>query len=477
MAWQDTFAAENWTSAFGEKGPDYNPVIGHRGTDLAIRGGGDLPAWERLTVIDSDYFSGNLGYCIILRADDGCTFGVAHGRRGTRANNGEVLEPGDTIMSMAAGPRSLSQSNVDFPGNQWTGSHAHITLTRGQDVFGDVGLMDARPRIIAAVGRDGGIDYGYGLTTAAQRDAQRALTELGFYDGLIDGEFGEKSVEAMQRYLMSIGLLSSSYEPDGIPGFFYGCAVQDLAKQYGYPGPRDGEPGPETSTGISNWANTIMGEVVPPVVVPPLVTPPKWENTYPNSVEVVSSPNREPRATGSNIGFLIVHGTGNLADHTGYFSRENDRDVAPHLYPRPNGQVKEFVRLGERAWTTGVPLDHQAVTVECESDNTSYTDEQYEAVALIAAFMHVSDVIDGIPCVFKISRQTILGHCEVPGVTSGTFCPGTEKVPNAFDYDRLIKRALELVEPVDMVAVPRAKLEQLLVNATIDSTELAGILA
>lgn len=149
MAWQDAYAAARWTNAFGLKTSGYDPVIGHRGTDLALAGGRELPAWERLTVIGY-YESANLGHCMIAAAADGAVFGIAHLRGGTRADIGRLLVPGEPIAKIASGGTWRSQSDPDFPGLQWDGSHAHITMTRGQSVFGSVGLLDARPRIIAA---------------------------------------------------------------------------------------------------------------------------------------------------------------------------------------------------------------------------------------------------------------------------------------------------------------------------------------
>ena len=180
-----------------------------------------------------------------------------------------------------------------------------------------------------------------------------------------------------------------------------------------------------------------------------------WEKTYPGASVVVPSPNREPRKAGSKIGYVILHGTANPVDHTAYFSRSNERQVAPNEYLRPSGEVKELVRLGERAWTTAVPLDHQAVTFEIESDNTTYTDAQYEALAQFCAWLSKQTVVDGVPVEFKLDRAHVLGHNEVPGVTSGTSCPGK------LDIDRVVKRAQEIVKPtqLDQIVVTRKQLD------------------
>lgn len=289
------------------------------------------------------------------------------------------------------------------------------------------------------------VSAAYGLTTATQRDLQRALTKLGLYSGPVDGVFGENSVKGMQRLLISQGLLATYYTVDGVPGPNYGLALQELAYQYGYRGPMDGIPGANTSNYLSVWAAKVMGEtaVVPPTppVKPPLPIPAAWEKTYPAASSIVRSPNREARKEGAYIRMVIFHGTANPVDHTAYFARQNEREVAPNLYGRPSGEVKECVRLGERAWTTGVAADHNAVTWELESDNTTYTDEQYEAAAQFCAWLSQQEIVDGSPVNFTISRQNIIGHREAPGVTNGTSCPGK------LDLDRIVARALELVAP------------------------------
>lgn len=465
MAWQDSFAQKYWTDAFLATAGRSSP---HRGTDLAYL---TLYAWEELTVENSDLFYTALGNCVTLRAKDGTRFGVAHCRRGTRAANGKVLKPGDVIALAAMGPKSLSQSNANFPGTQWVGAHFHITMTNGADPFsGDYNVLrDARPRIISGGGGGGGgaVNYGFGLTTEAQREIQRALTKLGLYSGDIDGVFGPKSVEGFQRFLKSINLLSSGYLVDGIPGKVYGRAAQVLAQSFGYVGPLDGLPGSDTSSALVKWSMSIMGggPTTPPVVPPPVVVvPPVWEKIYPKSDAVVSSPNRELRKTGSVVGYLILHGTANPVDHTAYFQRRNERQVAPNNYLRPSGEIKEMVRFSERAWTTGVPLDHQAITFEIESDNTTYTDAQYEEIAQYAAWLSQQTKVDGIPVDFKITRQNILGHREVPGVTSGTSCPG------ALDIDRIVRRALEIVKPIEVVSIPKEVLERWLAESKQSSS-------
>lgn len=364
-------------------------------------------------------------------------------------HNGKTLvthtsSKGDTVLALT---NNVKVSHADTINLTFRG----VSRTDGRNVE-RVGLTAWSPD-----GGGGDADYAWGLTTATQRDLQRALTKLKRYDGPIDGEFGSKSVKAMQEELRdSQGLLPKSYDADGIPGINYGTALQKLAQAYGYSGPLDGLPGADTSAKLSIWAAKVNGEATPPVVTPPKPETPKaWEKTYPGASAVVPSPNREPRKAGSKIGYVILHGTANPVDHTAYFSRSNERQVAPNEYLRPSGEVKEFVRLGERAWTTAVPLDHQAVTFEIESNNTTYTDAQYEALAQFCAWLSKQTMVDGVPVEFKLDRAHVLGHSEVPGVTSGTSCPGK------LDIDRVVKRAQEIVKPtqLDQIVVTRKQLD------------------
>lgn len=364
--------------------------------------------------------------------------GTVMGRHEGRTLVSHTSSKGDTVLQLS---NHVKISHADTIGLTFRG----VSRTDGRNV--------ERAGIAAWDGSNAPVDYAWGLTTAAQRDLQRALTKLKRYRGPIDGVFGENSVQAMQEELRDgQGLLPKSYDADGIPGINYGTALQKLAQAYGYSGPLDGLPGADTSAKLSIWASKVNGETAPPVVTPPKPETPKaWEKTYPGASVVVPSPNREPRKAGSKIGYVILHGTANPVDHTAYFSRSNEREVAPNLYARPSGEVKEFVRLGERAWTTAVPLDHQAVTWEIESDNKTYTDAQYESIAQFCAWLSQQKAVDNVPVTLTLDRQHVLGHKEVPGVTSGTSCPGS------LDIDRIVKRAKEIVKPpVEMIEVPKA---------------------
>lgn len=371
--------------------------------------------------------------------------GTVVGRHNGRTLVTHASSKGDTVLSLT---NNVKVSHADTIGLTFRG----VSRTDGGNAE-RVGLTAWSPD-----GSGGDVDYNWGLSAAAVRAMQRVLTKRKLYSGPIDGAAGENTVEGMQKLLIADGFLPKSYEVDGIPGLNYGRAIQVMVQPFGYSGPLDGMPGAETSKNLEKWAAKQLGETVTPPtkpVEPVRPVPAKWEKTYPASSAVVPSPNREPRKAGSKIGYVILHGTANPVDHTAYFARSNEREVAPNLYARPSGEVKEFVRLGERAWTTAVPLDHQAVTFEIESNNTTYTDAQYEALAQFCAWLSKQTVVDGVPVEFKLDRAHVLGHNEVPGVTSGTSCPGK------LDIDRVVKRAQEIVKPtqLDQIVVTRKQLD------------------
>ena len=161
----------------------------------------------------------------------------------------------------------------------------------------------------------------------------------------------------------------------------------------------------------------------------------------------------------------------NPVDHTAYFSRSNEREVAPNLYIRPSGEVKEFVRLGERAWTTAVVGDHSAVTVEFESADGTITTEQYNSFVALLVWLSKQTSVDNVPVDFKLTRQNVLGHKEVPDVTSGTSCPG--KLP----LDALVLSAIDAVKPVvKTIAVPEDLLKSWLLASGSFNKEIEKLL-
>lgn len=447
MAWQDAFAANRWGDGFGATAGRTSP---HKGTDIGLPGGAPLPAWERLTVVDSDTFIPNLGYIINLRADDGQYFGVAHMRKGTRPNNGTVLRPGDTIGLIASGPKTLAQSNANFPGLQWTGPHAHIVQSddpRAAQGYGN--LRNARPRILAAVnGSAPEAGYGFGLTKAAQLAAQNALTKLGLYSGLIDGDFGPLSVGALQQHLKNIGLLPGDYRVDGVPGPIYGRAVQTLAQRFGYAGDLDGAPGENTSAAIERWSASVLAPAPAPEPSPapaPAPVPVNVDNprnlptmapVYPGAkLGVICPLSGQQRSVKGNppipvtdvrIDRYIIHHTASTADQMRYFSEANDRGSCPTWYLRTNGEVIETIRPGDKPASTGAEWNWRSVAVETQNATGDpewlVTDAQLEAHAQMIAWLasHNGRDLDGVPVQFTIDREHVITHREV----GATACPG-----------------------------------------------------
>lgn len=188
--------------------------------------------------------------------------------------------------------------------------------------------------------------YAYGLTMAAQRAIQGALTRLKLYDGPVDGVFGPKSVAAMQTYLKQNALLPADYGIDGNPGPLYGAALQRLATRHGYDGAIDGIPGDMTSAALERWAATITGTVTPP---PPVVT--KWPTTgafFPD----VASPQRDVDMgkvkAGGAVGVIVKMGGLNVLPQykAPYYDLQVDRGRAAglkigHYYLIGLGQTPE----------------------------------------------------------------------------------------------------------------------------------------
>lgn len=248
MAWQDSFtAAGSWSDSFGPRGSGF-----HHGTDLARL---TIYAWEGLTVLDSDYFSPALGYGTILKAADGTRFGVFHNRKGTRPANGKVLKPGDVIAQAASGPKSLAQSNPNFPGNDWDGAHFHITqVPDGYNPANWAGVTDPRPRIMACVeGRPlpgPGSAWAFNPPVkAVQESIQFHLKARKRYNGPVDGAWGKESIKGIQRTIENVGYTGLI---DGIPGPSTCYYIQVYAQKFGdYKGDVDRILGPNSWAGFN----------------------------------------------------------------------------------------------------------------------------------------------------------------------------------------------------------------------------------
>jgi AmpD protein len=162
----------------------------------------------------------------------------------------------------------------------------------------------------------------------------------------------------------------------------------------------------------------------------------------------VLSPHCDARPAGALPELLVVHGislppgefggpwidrlfTGTLpADAHPYFREIAAQRVSAHALIRRDGQVVQYVPFGERAWHAGqsayrgrTACNDFSIGVELEgTDDTPYTDAQYEALAALTAALLVA-----YP---SLSAQAIAGHSEV--------APGRKTDPGpGFDWARL----------------------------------------
>ena len=164
----------------------------------------------------------------------------------------------------------------------------------------------------------------------------------------------------------------------------------------------------------------------------------------------VLSPYFDARPAGVLPELLVVHGislppgefggpwidrlfTGTLpADAHPYFREIAVQRVSAHALIRRDGQIVQYVPFGARAWHAGqsayrgrTACNDFSIGVELEgTDDTPYTDAQYQALAALTAAL-----LAAYP---SLSAQAIAGHSEV--------APGRKTDPgSAFDWARLRK--------------------------------------
>ena len=164
----------------------------------------------------------------------------------------------------------------------------------------------------------------------------------------------------------------------------------------------------------------------------------------------VLSPHFDARPAGVLPELLVVHGislppgefggpwidrlfTGTLpADAHPYFREIAVQRVSAHALIRRDGQIVQYVPFGARAWHAGqsayrgrTACNDFSIGVELEgTDDTPYTDAQYQALAALTAAL-----LAAYP---SLSAQAIAGHSEV--------APGRKTDPGpAFDWARLWK--------------------------------------
>jgi len=129
----------------------------------------------------------------------------------------------------------------------------------------------------------------------------------------------------------------------------------------------------------------------------------------------VLSPHFDARPAGVLPELLVVPGTLPGEAHP-YFREIAGQRVSAHALIRRDGQIVQYVPFGERAWHAGQSAyrgrsacNDFSIGVELEgTDDTPYTDAQYEALAALGAAL-----LAAYP---SLSAQAIAGHNDVaPG--------------------------------------------------------------
>ena len=171
-------------------------------------------------------------------------------------------------------------------------------------------------------------------------------------------------------------------------------------------------------------------------------------------VRQVISPHFDERPSGVPADLIVVHGislppgeyggpwidrlfTGTLpADAHPYFRDIAAQRVSAHVLIRRAGQIAQYVPFGERAWHAGQSTyrgrsacNDFSIGIELEgTDDTPYTDAQYEALATL-----ITALLAAYP---SLTRQAIAGHSDI--------APGRKTDPgNAFDWARFRRLVAE----------------------------------
>jgi len=175
----------------------------------------------------------------------------------------------------------------------------------------------------------------------------------------------------------------------------------------------------------------------------------------------VLSPHFDARPAGVLPELLVVHGislppgefggpwidrlfTGTLPwDEHPYFKQIEGLRASAHALIRRDGDIVQYVPFGERAWHAGqsaysgrTGCNDFSIGVELEgTDDTPYTDAQYQALATLTAAL-----LAAYP---SLTKQAIAGHSDV--------APGRKTDPGpSFDWDRfrdLLDRTLRASAP------------------------------
>lgn len=171
------------------------------------------------------------------------------------------------------------------------------------------------------------------------------------------------------------------------------------------------------------------------------------ENGWFEKARRVPSPNFNQRPIRDDVSLLVIHNislppgvfggdqverffTNRLgADEHPYFANIADVRVSAHAYIRRQGEIVQFVPFHQRAWHAGrseyqgrPECNDYAIGVELEGTDTQpYTDEQYDALAMLTAAL-----LSAYP---QMSSERITGH--------STIAPQRKTDPGpSFDWDR-----------------------------------------
>lgn len=325
--------------------------------------------------------------------------------------------------------------------------------------------------------------WGSSTTTAIQ-------TVLGVQP--VDGIRGEDTIRAIQR---AVGA-----EPDGVWG---PSTAKHLQAAVGLTGADiDGDFGPKSVRALQTHLNAgrplvpvEFDEAATPTVPTPPAVPVSPDNprglmtytpVYPGASHGLVAPLGDGLRSFKGdtlvepiIDTAAIHRTGGDHDDLDWFSYKNPRSSCPNWYIRKSGQVIELIPPKRKPALTGADWNYRTWGVELQGAGDG-TPEQFEALARIMAWcVAQGDRIDGIRSGYSLDRNRNLGHREMlPGSTE---CPGdwwVDRIPALIERAAAIVAAEYTPEPPEPETVEvriermRAIVEQL--EAAV--AEIRGIL-
>lgn len=126
LAVKDFYAESAWGLKFGAYGKDYTIVPNrHIGQDIARTG--DVPALLAGRVVRR-VKTATMAWGIVTDIGAGLFLSYWHLADDNLPAVGAVLAQGDRVGRIAKGPKTLPQSNPEFPGLAWYGQHCHIVV-------------------------------------------------------------------------------------------------------------------------------------------------------------------------------------------------------------------------------------------------------------------------------------------------------------------------------------------------------------